>query len=152
MDAEADGKPTRFSTGDDNDRDGIDDEDGVDMRMRLVNPLDLSGWFLSGRVVASAAGFLTVTADKNLSGHFEDGEMLTTDVLTQQPGATAVSPGANRFDFYLNLTASSLEKIKSTVRLMFVRFRFSTDKAALLLPRAPDGEIEDHAYPMAHCH
>ncbi len=140
VDADGDGQPSPYAVDDNRDKDGPD-EDGVVMRLAQVDPRDPSTWVLSGAVYASAAGFLTVMADKNGDGSFSaSSEMLTTDFVTQREGATGVYAGVNQFSF-------SLSGVKVPIGgHLYVRFRFSTAKEALNTASAPDGEVEDHAF------
>lgn len=140
VDAELDGQPSQFATADNMDADGAD-EDGVLMRLAQVDPLDPSNWVLSGAVLPSAAGFLTVQADKNGDGTFSAlNEMLTVDAVTLREGAAGVYAGPNQFSFDLRGVTIPAGGF------LHVRFRFSTSKEALNTAAAPDGEVEDYAF------
>ncbi len=140
VDADADGQPSDYAVADNLDVDGPD-EDGVLMQLALVDPLDPSRWVLSGAVFPSAAGFLTVMADKNGDGRFSaSAELLTVDVATQREGAAGVYAGANQFNFSLSAVTIPFGGH------LYVRFRFSTSKEALNTSSAPDGEVEDYAF------
>lgn len=140
VDAELDGQPSLYAVADNLDADGPD-EDGVLMQLALVDPLDPTKWVLSGAVFPSAAGFLTVEADKNGDGSFSEfSEVLTTKVALLGESAVDVYAGANQFNFSLSGVTIPFGGH------LYVRFRFSTSREALYTAAAPDGEVEDYAF------
>jgi hypothetical protein len=151
VDADADGQPFPSANGDQRDVDG-EDEEGVVMEL-VIDPADQNGgpaqYRLRGKVTASTAGWLTISADSDKDGQFEPGESLTRNPVTGDAEPALVFAGPTPFSFNLG----SIPFIPDLAPFhgfrtdpVFVRFRFSTDKDSLLTPVSSDGEVEDHIF------
>lgn len=125
IDAEANGQPNDFATGDDLDHG--DDEDGV-----VLSDL-IPGGTVTAMVKASGAGYLNAWIDFNRDGDWTDeGEQIFT-------GETIV-PDANSLQFQVPIWAIDDEKLPT-----YARFRYSSVADLPFDGPAPDGEVEDYA-------
>jgi uncharacterized repeat protein (TIGR01451 family) len=126
IDAEADGQPNAFATGDDNS--GIDDEDGVTLPGTIG-----AGLRATAKVVASAAGNLDAWVDFNGNGVFDASEQIATSL--------PLVAGTNNVTFTAPVSAVGGGA--------FARFRFSSAGGLAPTGQAADGEVEDYAVPIA---
>jgi hypothetical protein len=130
VDSEPDGQPEPLALGDDMDifyPPPNDDEDGVVIMGPLManQPANLN-------VTASTLGFLNAWFDFNQNGNWGDpGEHVFIDVV--------LTPGINPLAFNVPGNVSGLT---------FSRFRFSTSQGLGFTGTAPDGEVEDYAFPI----
>ncbi len=123
VDAEKDGQPNAFATGDDlND---TDDEDGVTFTSALT-----PGSNATATVVASASGILNAWIDFNGDGDWAD---LNEQIAVNK----ALAAGANTLTFPVPAGAVPDNT--------FARFRFSSAAGLTYLGPAPNGEVEDYA-------
>ncbi len=127
LDTESDGHPEEKANGDD--FDGIDDEDGVTFKSKLVQ-----GGTAQIEVSASAAGFLSAWIDWDGDGAWNPaGEQVLIDV--------ALTAGINPVSFLVPHTG--LGEVQS-----ICRFRFSSKTGLHADGPAPDGEVEDYMVPV----
>lgn len=127
-DVEADGQPSTAADGDD--RDDVDDEDGVLLLTPLVadpaNPQTAQV-----RVTASQAARLDAWIDFDRNGRFDDpAERITA------PGGTLLAAGANTLSFQVPPGSRGGPS--------YARFRLSTAGGLAPTGLATDGEVEDH--------
>ena len=128
-DDEADGQPDPNAAGDDDA--GTDDEDGVFFPAPGVPGQD------AGVVVtASAPGLLDAWVDFDGDAEWEPGEQIFTSL--------PLAAGANLLTFPVPPEAgASFED-----EVLFARFRISTAGGLAPTGAAPDGEVEDHPFPL----
>ncbi len=122
IDADADGQPDAKALGDD--RDGVDDEDGVIFRSMPTDPQKIGL-----TVLASAEGYLNAWIDWNSNGSFGD----TDDQICMDK---KLVPGANHI-------VVAIPHITTEARL-YARFRFNSDGGLTWKGAAEDGEVEDY--------
>jgi hypothetical protein len=122
VDSELDGQPDQTASGDD--KNGIDDEDGVIFKTTLI-----PGNQALVEVVASQPGFLSAWIDFNCDGDWSDaGEKVISDA--------PLITGSNSLNFLVPKQAKTGKT--------FSRFRFSTARGLSFEGLAPDGEVEDY--------
>ncbi|HQG47036.1 MAG TPA: FlgD immunoglobulin-like domain containing protein, partial [bacterium] len=127
IDTEEDATPSDKADGDD--ATGIDDEDGVEFKTRLVQ-----GQSAQIEVTASTQGYLNAWFDWKGDGNWNDAmDHVLTNVLLQ--------PGVNSLPVAVPMTG--LKELFS-----FCRFRFSTVSGLGVDGPAPDGEVEDYLVPV----
>jgi hypothetical protein len=129
IDADADGQPTAGADGDD--KNGLDDEDGVIFPTNSAGQAFLiQGSNLTVKIVTPGAPWLTAWVDFNGDGDWNDvGERIASVV--------PLSAGTNG----LAVTAPSLAFLGPT----YARFRTSSLAVTLATTgAAPDGEVEDY--------
>ncbi len=126
VDDELDGQPNASATGDDNDDELLDDEDGV-----VTNNWFIPGQTTSITVTASEAGYLNAWIDFNRDGDWDDaGEQIAVGALLAAGENTVAAP----------VPGDAEEGVT------YARFRFSSE--AVLAPTGPaaDGEVEDYRF------
>ena len=129
VDAEADGQPNAFASGDD--LAGADDEDGVVFTTALI-----SGVPATVQVTCSAPGLLQGWVDWNQNGSWAEAN---EQIIANAP----VGVGANTVPFFV---PNNLPSGKT-----FARFRLSTIAGLSYTGYAADGEVEDYEvtlYPL----
>ncbi len=126
IDTEEDATPSDKADGDDTN--GIDDEDGVEFKTRLVQ-----GQSTQIEVTASCQGYLNAWFDWKGDGNWDAADHALSDVLLQ--------PGVNTLPVAVPMTG--LKELFS-----FCRFRFSTVAGLGVDGPAPDGEVEDYLVPV----
>ncbi len=122
VDSELDGQPDQTASGDD--KNGIDDEDGVIFKTALIPENQALV-----EVVASQPGFLSAWIDFNCDGDWSDaGEKIISDA--------PLITGSNSLNFLVPTQAKTGKT--------FSRFRFSSALGLSCEGMAPDGEVEDY--------
>jgi hypothetical protein len=122
VDAEPDGQPDSYATGDDND--GNDDEDGVTFNGSFVQ-----GLMTPITVTASTTGYLNAWLDRNADGDWADAgeQIFNNQLLGAGPNALSITIAPNDIPGFT-----------------YARFRFSSQQGLSYTGSAIDGEVEDY--------
>ena len=128
IDSDPNGRPSPATFAENDDRDYIDDEDGV-----VFSFSSTAGFTGSAEITSSGAGFINAWVDIDGSGTWQPSEQILTNV--------AVVAGVNLLTFTLPAPPANAPVSFSSI----ARFRLSTQANLQPTGVADDGEVEDYA-------